>query len=72
MMRRTSYCAVIGKLPDVRRFAEKIGFSIERKNAELQDALSVIANHEPKLRAAIWRGLYSKRAGEWVRKRGNR
>lgn len=68
VMRRTSYSIAIGKLADVKRFADMIGFSINRKKQKLRDALSIIVAHESRDRPAIWRQLYSKKGGEWVRR----
>jgi len=68
VMRRTSYSVVIGRITDVRRFAEEIGFSIQRKTQKLEDALSIIATHEPRIRPEMWERLYSKVGGEWVRR----
>ncbi len=66
-MRRTSHSVVIGRVADIKRFAEAVGFSIERKTLKLKDALSVIETYEPKSRTAMWKRLYTKKGGEWIR-----
>ena len=67
LKRRTSYSVEIGRLSDVKSFAYEIGFSIKRKHQKLRDAFSVIATHVPRARPAVWKRLYSKKGGEWVR-----
>ena len=66
-IRRTSHSVVIGRVADIRRFAKTVGFSIERKTLKLRDALSTIESYAPSSRAAIWKGLYTKKGGEWVK-----
>jgi len=68
VMRKTTYSVIVGKVSDVREFAKKIGFSIHRKNQKLKDALSIIATRNARARPAIWKQMYSKIRGEWVRK----
>jgi len=67
VMRKTMHSVIIGKVADVKTFADKIGFTIHRKNQKLQDALSVITTCSPRARPARWKKLYSKEGGEWVR-----
>lgn len=66
--RRTSYSMEIGRLSDVKVFVDEIGFSIKRRNQKLQDALLVVATNEPLARPAVWKQLYSKVGGEWIRR----
>lgn len=68
VMKHASYSVVIGRIADVRRFAEEIGFSIQRKTQKLKDALSIMATHEARIRPEMWKRLYSKAGGEWVRR----
>ena len=68
VMRKTMHSVVVGKVADIRDFAEKIGFSIRRKNQKLKDALSTITTCAPRERPAMWKQIYSKMGGEWVLK----
>jgi len=69
VMRRTSYSVIVGNVKDIRRFAKKIGFSIQRKNQKLNDALAIIATYDSLRWPVMWIRLYSKSGGEWVRRR---
>jgi hypothetical protein len=51
----------------LKRFAEEIGFSIQRKTLKLRDGLTLIADYEARARSAVWKQKYSKIGGEWVR-----
>jgi intein-encoded DNA endonuclease-like protein len=66
IMRRTSFSLMIGRIEDVNQFAEKVGFSIRRKNKKLWDALGIIANTLRSNRAQVWERLYSKKRGERI------
>ena len=68
VMRRTSYSVTNGKIADVKRFAAGIGFSIQRKTRKLEDALSLSETCEARTRPVVWKQLYSKKGGEWVRR----
>jgi len=67
-MRKTSYSLLILRLADLQSFKEQIGFSISRKSQKLADALNIFASYRNDERPAIWRKLYSKLRGEWVRR----
>jgi hypothetical protein len=67
-MRKTSYSLLILRLPDLQSFKEQIGFSISRKSQKLVDALNIFASYSYDERPVIWRKLYLKLRGEWVRR----
>ena len=66
-MKRASFSLLIGRIEDVKKFAEEVGFSITRKIKKLWDALVIIAGIPMSKRAEAWKRMYSKRRGEWVR-----
>jgi intein-encoded DNA endonuclease-like protein len=67
-MRRNSFSLVIQRLRDLQGFEKRIGFSILRKRRKLADALAIVANYPLKERSGVWRRLYLKLNGEWVRR----
>jgi len=68
VMKRTSFSLIIGRIEDVKLFAEKVGFSISRKIRKLRDALAIIASTPMSSRAETWKRIYSKKRGEWARR----
>jgi DNA endonuclease len=68
LMKRTSHSLVIGKMDDVKRFAMVVDFSIHRKAEKLEDALSILRCFGAGSRPTVWKRLYSKEKGEWVRR----
>lgn len=69
VMRWTSYSLILTRIDDVKRFAATVSFSIHRKAQKLKDALSVLATVVPRDRPVAWKRLYSKRSGEWIRRK---
>jgi intein-encoded DNA endonuclease-like protein len=68
-MRRTSYSLLIGGFETMKFFAKEVGFAIRRKAQKLGDALSILAILPSKRRILMWKRLYFKRRGEWVRRK---
>jgi intein-encoded DNA endonuclease-like protein len=66
---KDSYELVIGALSDVRRFSSDLGFSINKKQRKLHDAIRIFDESEkPSERFDRWLELYEKRNSKWVRK----
>ena len=54
---------------DLEMLAERVGFSIERKRVELEDALEILKKYRSnEERVRTWRETYEKVKGRWVRK----
>ena len=66
--RQTSLSLVLRGVDNARKYADSVGFSIQRKSQKLNDALSIIGAVSPRNRAAAWERLYLKRSGEWIRR----
>ena len=65
--KRASYSIYIQRLGDIVRFSRRIGFSIRRKQEKLNEAIKIYHEKGPKLLVSIWKQLYSKYKGEWLR-----
>lgn len=66
-MRKTSFSLLITRIRDLKKFEERIGFSISRKDQKLADALMISANYALKERVIRWKEMYVKLRGEWAR-----
>lgn len=67
-MKQSSYSLIIGRIDDVKKFAASVGFSIHRKIQKLKDALWIFDIAPPEDRPIIWKQLYCKDRGEWLRR----
>ena len=67
-LRRTSYELIMSSRESVKKFTEEVGFTIFRKSQKAKDALFIVVKFKPKDRSAVWKQLYYKVAGEWVRR----
>ncbi|MDA4127121.1 MAG: hypothetical protein OK452_07970 [Thaumarchaeota archaeon] len=66
LTRRTSFDLSILRLSDVRKFEERIGFSIIRKNQKLRDALMISERYRWKERSACLEAALRKAKGRMV------
>ncbi len=67
LTRRASFLLLICRQSDIRRFEERIGFSISRKQKKLEDALETLEIKDKSCRSTAWKQIYTKDGGEWVR-----
>lgn len=64
--KKNAYDLVIGKINDVKLFASLIGFSINRKQEKLLDAIRIIENYKSgEERTKAWLQLYKKENNKW-------
>lgn len=54
---------------DTEKFANEIGFSIDRKQNKLLDAISITKEFGQGKASDIWRNRYVKRGREWIKRR---
>jgi len=69
IIKRTKNIYVLGvrKRESVKKFYEKINFSIARKKIKLSDALSLLESYSAVEAARLWRKMYLKVRNRWIK-----